>query len=93
MIERKTLMSLGFLEKQNLTGSCKGMRYLLRKQGEETARLGVMVWPQPYCSDAAPEELRQTAEFDFSEEGMEAAAQWLNERYEAQRETWEHAKL
>ena len=35
MIERKTLMSLGFLEKQNLTGSYQGMRYLLKKQKEE----------------------------------------------------------
>lgn len=93
MIERKTLMSLGFLEKQNLTGSYQGMRYLLKKQKEETARLIVMVWPQPYCSDVAPEELRQTTDFDFSEEGMQAAVQWLNEQYEVRKEIWENAKL
>ena len=50
MIEEKTLMSVGYLEKQDLTGSYRGMRYLLRKLGQKEApRLGVVICPQPLC--------------------------------------------
>ena len=59
---------------------------VLGKKGQLTAVLKGM-------KDVAPEELRQTTDFDFSEEGMQAAVQWLNEQYEAQKEIWENAKL
>ncbi len=87
-------MSVGYLEKQNLTGSYRGMRYLLRKQGEKEApRLGVVIWPQPLCYEKSAEESRQEAEFDFSQEGISQAAAWLNQQYEAHREVWDQARL
>ena len=94
MIEEKTLMSVGYLEKQNLTGSYRGMRYLLRKQGEKDApRLGVVVWPQPMNFENSAEESRTETELEFSKEGLRQAAQWLNEQYEAKREIWDSARL
>ncbi|WP_434311681.1 hypothetical protein [Hominifimenecus sp. rT4P-3] len=93
MIERKMLMSLGYLKKQNLTGSYKGMRFLLQKQGEDPALLKVFIWPQPLGFDAAPAEQKTEKEFSFSDAGIEEALQWLNERYEAEKDLWENAKL
>ena len=94
MIEEKTLMSVGYLEKQNLTGSYGGMRYLLRKQGEkEEPRLGAVIWPQPLCFALSSEESRTEAEFPFSQEGIRQAAAWLNAQYEEKREIWEKARL
>lgn len=87
------LMSLGYLKKQNLTGSYRGMRFLLRKQGEDPVQLRVVIWPQPLGFEAALEEQKETKEFAFSEDGMEEALQWLNERYEAEKDIWENAKL
>ena len=45
--------------------------------GEEA--LVVTVWPEPYGFDATPEEQKTRARFAFSEEGIEAGVQWLNE--------------
>ncbi len=94
MIEEKTLMSTGYLEKQNLNGSYRGMRYRLRKQvGEEGPCLSVVIWPQPRCFDLAEEESKTEQRFPFSQEGIRQAAVWLNQEYEAHREIWDQARL
>ena len=41
----------------------------------------VTVWPEPYGFDATPEEQKTRTQFAFSEEGIEAGVQWLNEMW------------
>ncbi len=80
MITRQNVMPVNFLKKENFTGSDRGMRYRMEKgeaDGEEA--LVVTVWPEPYGFDATPEEQKTRARFAFSEEGIEAGVQWLNE--------------
>lgn len=87
MIERKDVMPVNFLKKENFTGSYQGMRYRMEKrtEGEETVLL-VTLWPEPYGYDATPEEQKLTHTFDFSEAGIAAGVDWLNEEYNKERE-------
>ena len=39
--------------------------------------------------ELTPEEQKQRKEFAFTKEGVEEAADWLNEQYEVQRPMWE----
>lgn len=84
---------------QPFYGSCCGMRYRLArdpmvnvygksKEIKEDGKLIAIVWPGPYAFDFTKEEDKTSAEFPYTEEGKEAAIQWLNEQYEQQKELW-----
>ena len=91
MIEDQDVLSINFLKKQNYTGSRKGMRYILRKQGDETVVLQAIVWPQPYAFACSPKESHITADFPFTKEGRIEAINWLNQMYDEHREIWDKA--
>lgn len=50
--------------------------------------LEVIIWPEPNCYAKTPEELKQRKLFSFSVQGVEDAANWLNEQYVEQKELW-----
>lgn len=83
MIERKDVMPVNFLKKENFNGSYRGMRFRMEKhtQEEETCLL-VTVWPEPYGYDATPEDEKVRETFPFTEEGIQAGVDWLNIRHE-----------
>ncbi|WP_099467547.1 hypothetical protein [Konateibacter massiliensis] len=89
MLDKNNFVSFNFLKKESYTGSMKGMRYRLNKEAEPEVKLKVTIWPEPYSYEMTKEEKKQTAEFEFSKEGEEAAVEWLNEQYEAQKELWD----
>lgn len=80
------LMTVGYLEKQDLRGSYKGMCYRLHVEPSEVkgqkGTLKVWCWPQPLCFDAVPQEKKQEAAFSFDVAGIDEAGQWLKERYD-----------
>lgn len=83
MIERKDVMPINFLKKENFNGSFSGMRYRMakaEKDGETCLR--VTAWPEPYGFDATPEEQKVWEDFPFTEEGIVSGVEWLNGRYE-----------
>lgn len=82
MIERKDVMPVNFLKKENFTGSYRGMRYRMEKteQAEATV-LTVTAWPEPYGYDATPEEQKIRETFPFTEEGIVNGVEWLNSRH------------
>ena len=83
MIERKDVMPVNFLKKENFTGSFQGMRYRMEKaQREEETMLLVTAWPEPYGYDATPEEEKIRQEFSFTEEGICSGVEWLNGQFE-----------
>lgn len=49
------------------------------------------VWPEPFCYEKTPAEVKTVQDFSFTEDGVESARQWLNERREA--EKWEQLRL
>lgn len=81
MIERRDVMPVNFLKKENFNGSANGMRYRMEKMAEgDLLRLCVTAWPEPFGYEATPEEEKIRAIFDFSEEGIINGVKWLNEQ-------------
>lgn len=90
MIEKEHFHILNYVKKEEYTASMAGMRYMLKKKDtEEGAKLEVIIWPEPYCYAKTEEEKKQRKEFEFSKEGVEMAADWLNEQYVEQKPLWE----
>lgn len=45
--------------------------------------LTAFIWPEPFCFEVTPDEKKGSKQFDFSEEGLCAAIDWLNENHDA----------
>lgn len=92
MIKRDDILSMEYLKKTEFTGCHQGMRYRLEGiAGESGKQLKVTVWPEPFNFFKTPEEQKQSAVFDFSDEGVETAVAWMNERLVDDAAKWDHA--
>lgn len=79
-MENISLYSISYYERSVFKGSYKGMNFRLGKGGEEENKILVATaWKGPYILEKT-EEIPQTCDFDFSEEGLEAAEKWLEEQ-------------
>ena len=65
-------------------GSHKGMRFRLARD----ATLMATVWPEPYAYGVTDKELMTSEHFEVSEEGFEAAIEWINKQYLDRKEEW-----
>lgn len=98
MIEANDLFSIPFYKKTYFSGSYSGMRYRIEKgtrkedSGESTV-LKATIFPGPYCFDAVPEENKLSAEFEFSDAGIAAACDWLNEQYCSDKKKWDNSHI
>ena len=71
------------MKKEDFTGSHKGMRFMLHQEtAEEEKKLKVYIWSEPFGFEATPDEEKIAALFEFSEEGLAQAIDWMNENYE-----------
>lgn len=93
MINREDILSMEYLKKAEYTGSHRGMRYRLERVEKEEGdkRLKVTVWPEPFNFFTTPAQEKESAEFTFAEDGVVDAVAWMNDRFRAGREKWEHA--
>lgn len=89
MIDKETFHPLNYIKKEEYSGSMEGMRYMLKKvkSGEDDV-IRVIIWPEPLNMLRTPEHLRESIEVPLTEEGVEQAADWLNEQYESRRDYW-----
>ena len=85
----KVSISLNFIKKEPMSGSYKGMRYVLRKSSDE---IEVCIWPEPYNFLRTAEELKQYKRFELTEDGKNEAVDWLNEQVDAQAPLWKSAR-
>lgn len=76
-------LSIKALKKEPFSGSHCGMRYYLTLTDE---RLTVYLYPEPWCFEATPEDQKERNDFPFTQEGLDKAVVWINERFEAERE-------
>ncbi len=93
MVKRSDLLALNYYnyKKSVFSGSLGTMRYRIEKksvEGEEPV-LEVVLYPGPYCFEKTPDEVKQTERFPFSEEGLQAVANYLNAQYEEQKALWD----
>jgi len=83
MINRSDILSMEYLKKTEFTGSHQGMRY--RVEGVTAGgadnpekRLKATVWPEPFNYFTTPEERKTSELFDFSDDGVQDAVDWMN---------------
>ena len=81
-------IALNFIKKEPVTGSYKGMRYRLMKSGDQ---IEVCIWPEPYNFIKTKEEHKQYNSFPLTEEGKDAAVEWLNRQVDEQSALWKLA--
>lgn len=76
--------ALNYINKERFTGSFEGMRYMLEKKvkEDESKCINVCSWPEPFCFDKTPEDKKQFKEFDFSQNGLDEAWEWLSKMQE-----------
>ena len=84
MITRDYVCGLPYIKKEELTGSYQGMRFKLFKKeiSEEETKLGVVVWPEPFSFPKTSDEEKTYQDFEFSEDGIDSAIEWMNHFYE-----------
>ena len=98
MIDKERFHVFNYVKKEEYCASMEGMRYMLKKKetetedGEKKTVLEVIIWPEPYCYAKTEEEKKQRKDFVFSAQGVEEAADWLNEQYMLQKPLWELSK-
>ena len=86
MITREEFLSLNFVKKEDFTGSHKGMRFMLHQETiDEEKKLKVYLWSEPLGFDATPDDEKISELFEFSENGLSKAIEWMNEKYETVR--------
>lgn len=93
MIDKENFHVLNYVKKEEYCASMDGMRYMLKKisEGEEN-KLLVTIWPEPYSYAKTEEEKKQRMKFALSKEGVEEAADWLNEQFLLQQDLWKLSK-
>ena len=86
MLTRAAFLSLNFVKKEDYTGSYQGMRFLLHQElVDEKKQLKVYLWSEPFGFEATPEDQKIAKLFEFSDNGLDAAIEWMNEMYETVR--------
>lgn len=89
MIDKKNFHPLNYIKKEEYSGSMDGMRYMLKRVKEDDEdKIRVIIWPEPYGIQKTPEEEKQSIVVALSEEGVDQAADWINEQYEEQKDRW-----
>lgn len=95
MLDRENFISINLLKKDIFTGSLNGIRYRLKKEvseGEEPiTSLLVTIWPQPYNFVSTADHLKISKQFNFTNEAIKEAADWLNQSYIDKKEYWKEA--
>lgn len=86
MLTRADFLSLNFVKKEDFAGSHKGIRFMLHQENvEDENKLKVYLWSEPFGFEATPDEEKISELFEFSEDGLADAIEWMNENYESVR--------
>lgn len=80
-IQPQDIFNIRFYEKTWFHGSFKGMHYRIEgiKQEDGSRQLQVTTWPGPYNYDNTDESLKERAHFAFSNDGLAAVTDYLNQ--------------
>lgn len=80
-IERSDIFHIGFYKKTWFHGSFQGMHYRIEGiNGEnDEKKLRVTTWSGPYNYDHTDDSLKESALFEFSDGGLDAVTEYLNE--------------
>lgn len=91
VIDKESFHPLNYIKKEEYSGSMDGMRYMLKKVHSEAADADVIrvtVWPEPLGILRTPEDKKTSIEVSLTQDGVDQAADWLNEQYETRKDYW-----
>lgn len=78
---RKSLYDIEsfYNKKAKLKASFKGMRYQIEQSldNDGNKKLCVCVWPEPFCYEKTPADLKVIEKFEYTEYGLDLAYEWL----------------
>lgn len=81
-MEGITLYSILYYERSVFKGSYKGINFYLQKSGDDDGKvLLATAWKGPFAFDKT-KETKYTAEFPFSDEGIQQADEWFMRQQE-----------
>lgn len=86
MIDVNDFNVLNYVKKEEYTGSMDGMRYMLKRSGEE---IEVIIWPEPNACAYTDESLKIRKKFALTKEGVAKIAEYLNTTYIEQKQLWD----
>ena len=75
--EFKKPISINYLKSKPYFGSFNGVSFALLKKED---KLEAYVYPGPFSFEKTPEEDKQKAEFEFSDQGYDEATDWMSRR-------------
>ena len=75
-------LSIKALKKEPFSGSHCGMRYYLNAKDD---MLYAYIYSEPLCFEATPDDQKEQKDFPFTQDGLNAAVDWLNAIYEERR--------
>ncbi|MBQ8144075.1 MAG: GNAT family acetyltransferase [Butyricicoccus sp.] len=74
------------------TGACGGMRYrIAMKKTDDGKLLEGAVWPEPFCYDKTADARKTIETFEYSQEGVNACADWIAAQYDSRKEEWKNS--
>ncbi len=85
----KTGMPFSGLAGAGFSGSYRGMRFFMKSYDKEN--ITVYVYPEPYNFEKTKDENKEKMEFPYTEEGVDLCVDWLNQKYENEKDKWEKA--
>ncbi len=78
-IQRSDIFNIRFYEKSWFHGSFQGMHYRIERiTVDDAKKLRVTTWPGPYNFDHTDDSRKESALFEFSNEGLDAVTDYLN---------------
>lgn len=83
----KTFVPVNGLKKEPYSGCHNGMRYYMKATDDKT-EFTVTVYPEPWCFEKTPDEMKESKTFPIDEKGMDSAIEWLFETYENKKDFW-----
>lgn len=88
VLDRKPML-LKNIAKNTITGSHKGMRYYICKEGDEIAGY---TYPEPFSFANTADEYKDRLAYPWGEEGYQNIIDWINTQYEAVPAKWDKAR-
>ncbi|MCC8152162.1 MAG: GNAT family acetyltransferase [Lachnospiraceae bacterium] len=94
-IQRIDLFNIRFYKKTWFHGSFQGMHYRIEKftDADDSKKLRVTTWPGPYNYDHTDDSAKETALFDFSNEGLDEITEYLNTYHKEHEEEYQDVLL
>ena len=96
MIDKEHFLPLEYFKKTSYLGSISGLRFSIGKyvpEDSEEKFLRVEYWEGPFAKHKTPADKISCENFPFSGEGIDLAADYINNLYLSDKEKWDRVQF